>query len=433
MTPTSWSARTPLTIGFLALLILVGGFGSWSVFSTISGAIIASGQIEVDRNRQIVQHPDGGVVAEILVDDGDLVKIGDVLIRLDDERLRSELSIVDSQLYEVLARQARLSAERDATESVTFDPELINAAQTNTDVANIITGQTRLFEARRDTVAREVEQLEKRKQQIGSQIDGVAAQQLSLSEQLSLIRQELESQQNLLERGLTQASRVLELQRSVASLTGQVGELTASKAQAEGRITEIDINVLSKTTARREEAISQLRDIEFRVVELREQARSLRQQLNRLDIKAPVSGVVYNLRVTTPQSVVRSADPLMFLVPQDRPLIIAAQVDPVHIDQVFLGQEVTLRFSALDSRTTPELKGIVTQISADALQNEATQLQFYRAEVALSEGEQARLPEGTTLIPGMPVETFIRTDDRSPLAYLVKPFTDYFNKAFRES
>ncbi|MCF6444423.1 HlyD family type I secretion periplasmic adaptor subunit [Nereida sp. MMG025] len=433
MTQDNWSARRPLLIGFFALLVLLGGFGSWSVLSTISGAIIASGQIEVDRNRQIVQHPDGGVVAEILVDDGDFVEIGETLIKLDDERIASDLSIAESQLFEVLARKARLTAERDDLGAIAFSTDLLNAAPSNPDVQNLLDGQTRLFQARKDTASSQVEQLEKRKSQIASQVEGVEAQQASLTEQLALIQQELDNQLNLLERGLTQAGRVLELQRNVASLTGRVGELVASKAQAEGRITEIDLNILSQATARREDAITQLRDIEFREVELREQTRSLRQRLARLDIKAPVSGIVYNLRITTPQSVVRPADALLFLVPQDRPLIIAAQIDPVHIDQVFEGQEVTLRFSALDNRTTPELKGTVSQISADALQNETTQAQFYRAEVQLSEGEQARLPEGTALIPGMPVETFIRTDDRTPLAYLIKPFTDYFNKAFRES
>jgi HlyD family type I secretion membrane fusion protein len=166
---------------------------------------------------------------------------------------------------------------------------------------------------------------------------------------------------------------------------------------------------------------------------LAEQRRSLGEQLSRLDIQSPVSGIVYDMQVFTPRSVIRPADPLMYLIPQDRPLVIAAQVDPVHIDQVFPGQDVTLRFSGLDARQTPEVFGHVTKVSADAFKNEATGIPFYRAEVVLNQGEFARLPEGTTLIPGMPVETYIRTNDRTPMAYLVKPFIDYFNKAFRES
>jgi len=429
----AWRTRGPLTVGFLALLVLLGGFGAWSVFATLSGAIIASGQIEVDQNRQVVQHPDGGVVARILVDDGDLVSLGQPLIALDDEIIKSELAIIESQLFELKARRARLEAERDNQDALDFDTELVEVSESSAEVLDLMMGQQRLFEARRSSLATEIEQLEKRKAQVASQIEGIEAQRTALGTQLSLVTQELENQQALLNRGLTQVARVLELQRQEAGLVGESGELIASQAQSEGRITEFDISILGLKSTRREDAITTLRDLQFRELELAEQRRALQGQLSRLEIKAPVSGVVYNLRVTTPQSVIRPADPLLYLVPQDRPLVIAAQVDPVHIDQVFLGQSVTLRLSALDARTTPELFGEVTQISADALEDDATRASFYRAEIMLSEGEQARLPEGTALIPGMPVETFIRTDDRSPLAYLVKPLADYFAKAFRES
>ncbi len=224
----------------------------------------------------------------------------------------------------------------------------------------------------------------------------------------------------------------MSLQRELARLNGQLGDLTAQKAQAEGRITELDIDVLRLEEARREEAITRLRDIQFRELELSEQRRALLQRLERLDIRAPVSGVVYGLQVFSRRAVLRAADPVLHLVPQDRPLIIMAKVAPTNIDQVFIGQEVTLRFSALDQRRTPELIGRVVQISADAFQEERTQLSYYRTEIELKEGEQDKLPLNTILIPGMPVEVFIRTSDRTPLTYLVKPFSDYFAAAFRE-
>jgi HlyD family secretion protein len=207
----------------------------------------------------------------------------------------------------------------------------------------------------------------------------------------------------------------------------------ASEAQAEGRITEIEIETLKLRTRQREEAISRLRDLQYRELELAEQRRSLQERLDRLDITAPVSGIVYGLTVHTPRSVIRPADPVLYLVPQDRPLVIAARVDPIHIDQTFVGQDVTLRFSTLDQRQTPELFGTVTQVSADAFEDQASQMSYYRAEIVLQDGELDKLPEGITLIPGMPVESYIRTDDRSPMTYLVKPMADYFNKAFRES
>jgi len=433
MSDTRWSARKPVLLGVFGLLLLVGGFGTWAVVSNIAGAIIASGRIEVDRNRQIVQHPDGGVVSEILVDEGDTVAQGAVLIRLDSTLLHSELLITEGQLFELMARRGRLEAERDGTDSVTFDPELLEAAGQRPQVADLIAGQNRLFQARRESTARETEQLEKRRSQINNQIEGVKAQQESRKRQLQLIAKELANQQSLLDRGLAQAGTVLNLERTAADLEGSLGELIASEAQAEGRITEIDIEILKLGTRQREEAITRLRDLQYRELELAEKRRSLIERQDRLDITAPVSGIVYGLQVHTPRSVIRPADAVLYLVPQDRPLVIAARVEPIHIDKIFVGQSVTLRFSALDQRQTPELIGTVVQVSADAFEDANSQASFYRAEIVLDEGEQDKLPTGTVLIPGMPVETFIRTDDRSPLAYLVKPLADYFTKAFRES
>ena len=431
--PSPFPTRGPMILGIVALLILVGGFGTWAATTNISGAIVASGSIEVDQNRQVVQHPDGGVVAEILVREGDTVEVGETLIRLDPTLLRSELAITEGQLYELMARRARLHAERDTAAEITFPEPLLTRAEADEEVSELVEGQRNLFLARLDSAAREIEQLSKRKDQIADQVRGVEAQQVALDEQLGLIRQELENQQSLLERGLAKIGTVLALQREQSRLTGTVGELIAQKAQAEGRITEIDIQIQSLQTQRREESITTLRDLQFRERELAEQARALRERLSRMAITAPVSGVVYGMTVFTPRSVIRPADPVLYLVPQDRPLVIAAQVETIHIDQLFVNQEVSLRFAALDQRQTPELFGRVVQISADAFEDESTRVRYYRAEIVLSEGQIDRLPEGTALIPGMPVEAFIRTADRTPLAYLVKPFTDYFARAFRET
>lgn len=428
----NWSARVPLMAGIITLAVLLLGFGTWATFTQISGAIIAGGRIEVDQNRQIVQHPDGGVVDAVLVKEGETVSAGTVLLRLDDTRLRSQLAITEGQLYELMARRGRLEAERDGTKSAVFDPLLIRAGQANSNVAGLVSGQMRLLEARSETEEQAREQLQKRRSQIGNQIDGLTAQSDALQRQLALIGEELASQKSLLDRGLAQSARVLGLQREEARLLGSVGDLAAQKAQAEGRVTEIDLEILKLGSQRREEAITRLRDLQYRELELAEQRRALMEQLSRLDITSPVSGVVYGLTVFAERSVIRAADPLMYIVPQDRPLVVQAQIEPIHIDQIFVGQDVTLRMSALDQRTTPELMGRVVHISADAFQDDATRQSYYRAEIVISEGEQAKLPAGSPLIPGMPVEAFIRTADRTPIAYLVKPFTDYFTKAFRE-
>lgn len=427
-----WPARMPIIVGMIALVLLVGGFGGWAVFSNLAGAVIASGRVEVEQNRQIVQHPDGGVVAEIRVSEGDSVTAGDTLIALDSTSLTSELAIVESQLFELMARRARLEAERDAAPAVTFDDELRTVAAQSAEVADLTEGQARLFEARATSINREREQLAKRREQIADQVRGIEAQTDALTKQIALIAEELEAQQSLLERGLAQASRVLSLQREEARLLGQVGELLASKAQAEGRITELDIESLKLTSSLREEAISQLRDLRVQELEARERRHSLRERLSRLAIEAPASGIVYGLVVNTPRSVIRPAEPVLYIVPQDRPLVIAAQVPPIHIDQVYAGQSVNLRFSALDQRRTPELHGQVVQVSADAFEDTARGTTFYRAEIALAEGELAKLPEGAVLIPGMPAEVYILTSERSPMDYLIKPFTDYFEQAFRE-
>ena len=428
-----WSAWRPLIVGFVGLFILVGGFGTWATMANLSGAVISSGQIEVDRNRQIVQHPDGGVVAQIHVQEGQFVQKGEVLLSLDRTLLASELSITESQLFELMARRGRLEAERDDLADITFDPELLDQVKISEEISAVAAGQQRLFVARKDTQAQEFQQLRKRRDQIESQIAGLNAQQEALSIQSGLLAQELKSQQDLLKKGLTRASSVLTLQRQEADILGNLGNLTAAKAESQGRITELEIEIIRRKTTRREEAIAELRELQFRENTTAEQRRGISARLNRMEMKAPVSGIVYGLTVFGAQSVVRPADPVLYLVPQDRPLVIASQVDPLHIDQVFVGQEVIVRIAAFDQRTTPELYGQVTQLSADAFTDQSTQASFYRAEIVLNPGELAKLPEGRNLIPGMPVESFIRTEDRSPAAYLTKPLTDYFVRALRES
>lgn len=425
------SSRRPLILGVITLICLIGGFGLWSVTSVISGAIVAPGRVEVELNRQIVQHPDGGVIASIDVTEGASVTAGDILIRLDGTLLKSELAIVEGQLYEVQARRARLEAERDGLPKMIIPTALAALATTRPEVAAQVEGQVRLFDARADTLARTLEQLGKRRGQTLSQIEGIRAQEAALVRQLDLIARELADQQSLLEKGLAQAPRVLGIQREEARLSGLVGELTASRAQAESRVTETEIEVLRLTAARREEASEQLRDIGSAELELAERRSAIAERIARLDIRAPVSGTVLGLQVTTPRAVLRPAEPVAFLVPQDRPLVITVQIPPIHIDEVTAGQAVKLVFPAFSSRTTPELNGQISLVSADALTDSTNNLSFYRAEITLSASEVDRL--GQTLLPGMPVEAFIQTTPRTPLAYLIKPFTDYFVRAFRET
>ena len=427
-----WSVRGPVLLGLVTLALLLGGFGAWATMTRLSGAIVAPGRIEVELNRQVVQHPDGGVVAEIDVIEGAAVTAGDVLIRLDGTLLRSERAITLGQLHELVARRARLTAERNGEPAPVFPADLAALAGTDPAVDELLDGQVRLFAARLDTFTTTNEQLRRRIGQIGSQIEGVDAQKAALDTQLGLIQTELHNQQALLEKGLAQASTVLSLEREQARLQGLQGELTASRAQAEGRITEIELEISRLASARIEDAENELREIGPALMELAERLRAVDERISRLDLRAPVSGVVLGLAVTTPRAVIRAADPVLYIVPQDRPLVIATQVAPIHIDQIHVGQPVELVFSAFSSRTTPHLKGKVSVISADAFTDQKTMASFYRAEIVLDDGEIAKL-EDQTLLPGMPVEAFIQTEAQTPLAYLLKPFTDYFSRAFRES
>lgn len=429
---TPFSARGPVLIGSLTIALLVGTTVLWGLNTDIEGAIVAPGQIQVESNRQIVQHPDGGVVAAIAVTEGQTIKAGDLLLSFDGSLLASELAIVEGQLFETRARRARLEAERDDAPAVTVPADLAETAATRADVAEQVEGQLRLFDARRDTIARQTEQLSRRKEQTAAQIDGIDAQTGALQTQLDLIRAELADQQALLEKGLAQSSRVLALEREQANLLGRSGELAAERAQAEGRITEIDLEVLRLAAARREEASTLLRDIGSAEIELTERRRALLERIARLEVRAPVAGIVLGLAVTTPRAVIRPADPILYIVPQDRPLIIAARIAPIHIDEVHVGQSVRVTLPAFSSRTTPELIGTLSLLSADALTDQATGQTYYRAEITLPLDQAAKLGD-LTLLPGMPVDSFIRTGARTPMTYLLQPFTDYFTKAFRET
>jgi len=428
----AWSVRGPLWIGAVAVIFLIGGFGTWSVTSTLAGAVVASGRIEVDRNRQVLQHPDGGVVAELLVDEGDRVEQGAVIMRLNDADLRTELAVAQSRLFEVRVRRARLEAERDGADAILFPADVEEAAAADADLQDLLDGQRNLFEARRAVAEREIAQLRGRATQISAQADGLLAQKAASLEQLDLIEEDIARQSDLLERGLAQSGPLLALQRDASRIRGTIGELEARLAETAERIIEVDLAITQLDSARVEEAISALREIRVNEEELRERVANLTSRIDRLELRAPVSGTILGLRVFGPQSVVRPADEVAFIVPEGRPLVITSQVPAIHIDQVFVGQSVKLRFPAFDMRTIPDLTGRVSQVSADALVDERSGSSYYRAEVVLNEGEIARLEE-RVLVPGMPVEAYIRTEDRTPLTYLLEPFAAYFNRAFRES
>lgn len=427
----AWRGTGAMRVGLITALLLVAGLGAWLGLASLAGAVIAPGKLRVETNRQIVQHLDGGVVRELMVREGDMVEAGQVLMRLDDRQLAAELAIVESRLFDAMARAARLEAEQTDASALRFDEELLALAQTRDDVAALVEGQRGLFRARRETAARETEQLRERQVQIGEEIAGSQAQMDSLGIQLGFIEKELTDQRSLLDRGLTQQSRVLALEREKARLDGSLGALRAQIAQARGRITEIEIQIVGREATRREEAIAELRDLRVTEAELKERRLALRETIDRLEIRAPRSGAVLGLTVFTEGAVIRPAEPVLYVVPSESSLVVDASIEPQSIDQVWAGQPARLRFSAFNARTTPEIEGTLRRVSADALVNETTGQSYYTAEITIGEEGLAAL-EGLTLVAGMPVEVFLQTGERSPLSYLLRPFTDFLSRSMRE-
>jgi HlyD family secretion protein len=425
-----WRMRPLLLLGYLTVFMLVFGFGAWAAVTRIAGAVVSTGTLEVEGKRQVVQHQTGGIVAEINARNGDEVKAGDVLVRLDGEDLGPELDTVEGQWLEILARKSRLDAERDGLTAITFNPELIRR-QDDPRIGDLMRAQLQQFEARRKLQADEAAQLNEQQIQIAKQNEGLDALGRSTRDQIDLISREIGAQQTLMDQGLTQMTRLLTPQRELARLQGTAGQVKSSLAENRGKIAELEIELVRLTSKTREEAIAELRELEFREIELREKRRGLKEQISRLDLRAPSSGIVYGSTVDTLRGVVRAAEPVMYVVPKGAPIIIKARVDTIHIDQVHVGQEAVMRFSAFDSRTTPEVFGHVTSVSADAYQDERLGQHYYEAVVSLDPGQLDRL-DHVELLPGMPVEAFIRTADRSALSYLVKPMSDYFTRAFRE-
>lgn len=425
------AAGMPLFIGFTAVALLIGTLGIWSTTAKIAGAVIASGVVVPQYYRQVIQHPIGGVVDAIIVRDGDRVKAGDVVLRLDSDAMRSELEIVTHKVNELRALQGRLFAERDDLDEIEFNNDLLAAVIEKPDVQSVIQGQRWLFDARIASMRQNALLIENEILQNGNMIEGSTARLKAAVIQSKLLSIELEDVQSLYKKGFAHAPRLSVLRREDARLTGDIGQLNASIAQLDGDILRLKIEKMRLRTKRHEDAISQLRELSTQLSELIERQRAGKIALSQMEIRTPVSRLIFDSRIFALNSVISGGEPIMFVVPQDQPLVITARLEAVHIGQVYLGQRVGLRFAALDQRNTPEIAGNVSRISADILTDQGTGMKFYSVEVQPIKEELAKL-DGQTVLPGMPVDAFFKAGDRSPLSYLTKPFMDYFSKAFRE-
>lgn len=425
------SARYHALGGAIVLLSLVGGFGGWTITTEISGAVIAQGVVDVDSHVKSVKTLDGGVVGELRVHDGDMVRAGQVLIHLDDTLTRANLAIVVKSLDELIARKVRLEAERDGAAQLSFPPRLAARAFAP-DVSHLINAEMRLFNLRKIAREGQKDQLREQIAQLREEIQGFLGQAAATKHELTLIQRELDGVGELWKKNLVPMSRLIALQREAAHLDGRSNKLVASIAQAKGEISETQLKIIQIGQDLRRDVASELRDTQRKIVELRERKVVAKEQLKRTDIRAPQDGFVHELAVHTAGAVISSGEPIMRIVPEHDTLVVEAQVDPSDIDQIHVGQPALLRFSAFDVRTTPEIRSTVTSISPDTIQDKKSDKPYYQARVELNHKQIARLGK-EQLMPGMPVEVFIETQPRTVMSFLVKPFRDEITKAFREN
>ena len=474
---SGYSSRRPLLLGFVTLAVLVAGLFGWGAATTIAGAVIAAGQVDVEMRAQVVEHEDGGTVEEILVRDGDRVASGDTLVRLEDAALRSQEALLRAEAVELTAWHNRLEAEYRGSGAVTWETWLVEQARTDGVTSDVLDSQMRLFEVRRASWAGQVAQLGERIGQMRKQIAGLKAQVDAVQRERVFVGRELDAQRSLFDKGLTVLARVLELEREAARLDGEAGDIDSRIAGARGRIAEIEIAILQIGDSRVEEAERQAREVQARENQVRERLAEVRRRLVGMEVRAPVAGEVYGMEVFAPGEVLQPGEPILRIVPDGAKLVVTAQLEPIHADQVRLGQEAVLLFSAFPARNTPEYEGRVKWLSADVVRDERTGLSWYEMELevgravepeedlplvgsasALYDAVATRLgivPKGGTepeaagltataepatpgdqlelaLSPGMPVEVHIRTGEHTPLSYLAKPLTDYFRRSLRE-
>ena len=425
------SIHQHLLAGGLIVLLLAGGVGGWASTTQIAGALIAQGSVVVDSNVKKVQHPTGGVVGKLNVQDGDRVKAGDILVQLDDTITRANLAIVTKGLDELAARKARLEAERDGAESITFPPELLPRSNTDAAVAVALANEKKLFELRRSARLGQKAQLKQRITQLGDEIRGLTAQQEAKGREITLIGQELAGVRELWKNNLVQITRLTALERDGARLEGERAQLLASVAQAKGKITETELQIIQIDQDLSSEVAKDMREVDAKFGEFVERKVAAEDQLKRIDLRAPQDGIVLESKVHTVGGVIPAGDAIMLIVPETDNLQVEAKVNPHDIDQVQVGQSAVLRFSAFNLRTTPEINGTVTRVSADTTTDQRTGQNYYTTRIAMPKNEIARLGD-IKLIPGMPVEAFVQTGERSVLSYLVKPLQDQFMRAFRE-
>jgi HlyD family secretion protein len=426
------SIQRYMMTGIVLVVLGTFGIGGWAATTELSGAVIGQGVLVVDSSVKKVQHPTGGVVGELRVREGDRVIAGDILLRLDETQTLANATIITKSFDELLARQARLEAERDSAEQIGFPKILIERARDpDSEAARAIAAERSLFDLRRQSRGGQKAQLKERTAQLQEEIKGYLGQAQAKQKEVDFIHQELEGVRTLFQKNLVPMNRLTALERDTARLEGERSQLSGMTAQAKGKIAETELQIIQVDQDLRTEVGKDLIEARSKISELAERKTAAVDQLNRIDIRAPQSGRVHQLTVHTVGGVITPGEQIMLIVPDADALAVEVKLAPRDIDQVYVGQTASMHFAAFNQKTTPEIEGEVSMVSADLTQDQRTGSSYYTARVLLKPEELARLGNAK-LVPGMPVDVFIQTPGRTAFSYLIKPLTDQAQRAFKE-
>jgi HlyD family secretion protein len=427
---TSWSFERELRAGLRILLVAGVLGGGWFFFVPLAGAVVVPGNLVVQSNVKTIQHPTGGVVAEIKVKNGDRINAGDLLVRLDATQAQASLEMVNKQLVEFRAKMARLIAERDDLPQLTIPPELASRPDDET-VNSLLASEQSLFKARSSARKSQKDLLQSRVAQLNEEVSGLQVQVDSRAKQLELIQGELAGVQDLYDKRLVPLTRLTSLQREAARLDGERGQLLSSIAETKSKIGEAELQIVRIDQDFRTDVVKDLGDAQGKEAELVQRGVAARDLLDRIEIRAPTSGVIHQMAVHTIGGVIKAGDSIMEIVPDSEDLQVEARLQPQDIDHVRTGQTAFVRFSAFNVRTTPQLTGIVSYVSADTSHDQQTNAPFFSVRVTLPDDERRRLAD-LQLVPGMPAEVFMQTGSRTMVSYIFKPIAEQMRRAFVE-
>lgn len=414
-------------IGLLILFAVFGVFGLWAAFAPLEGAAYAPGTVTVKSYKKTVQHLEGGIVADILVRDGDLVEAGQQILVLDDTQPKSQLELINSQRISLVMREARLLAERDGLPEVIYPS---NLELTDAVVAREMSAQDQVFEARKTANAGRTRILQQRVTQLRNQITGLEAQQAAKESLANSFSEEIADTEKLLSQGFSEKNRLRELERNYASFSGEAAELTANIAAAELQVGETELQIIQQSSDFHNEVVTELSEVQTSINDANERLNAIRDIVSRTSILAPDSGIINGMQIHTIGGVLGPGSPIAEIVPESDELVIEASVSPIDIDRVAEGQEARIRFSTFGSRA-PTFFGTVLTLSADSLINETTRNPYYLARIQINSESAEDLGE-LVLLPGMPAEVFINTGSRTFLQYLFKPLSNAVARSFNE-